>query len=91
MEIYPRLRNSILLFLLLSIAGCANQQRAHNEALLKQGLYQMRTAIDQYTQDNSKAPQHLSDLVTAHYLTAIPKDPFTNSSATGLKYEKTCR
>ncbi|HKV91815.1 MAG TPA: type II secretion system protein [Candidatus Angelobacter sp.] len=53
-----------------------------NEAVLKEDLYNMRTAIDQYTQDKSKAPQALSDLVSAGYLHAIPKDPFTHSADT---------
>src|SRR5215467_11991959 len=50
------------------------------EAVLKQDLYNMRTAIDQYTQDKGKAPQALSDIVTAGYLHAIPVDPFTNAA-----------
>src|SRR6476660_441477 len=53
-------------------------QHAH-EAVLKEDLYSMRNAIDQYTQDKSKAPQDLNDIVTAGYLHAIPKDPFTHA------------
>jgi len=53
-----------------------------NEAVLKQDLYNMRQAIDQYTQDKAKAPQSLDDLVSAGYLHAIPKDPFTHSAET---------
>lgn len=53
-----------------------------HEAVLKQDLYSMRQAIDQYTQDKNKAPQELGDLVTAGYLHAIPKDPFTDSAET---------
>ena len=45
----------------------------------------MRAAIDQYTQDTSMAPQHLTDLVSAGYLHAIPKDPFTDSAATWVE------
>jgi general secretion pathway protein G len=56
--------------------------RHANEAVLKEDLYTLRNAIDQYTQDKSKAPQDLNDLVSAGYLRAIPKDPFTNSSTT---------
>lgn len=52
------------------------------EAVLKQDLYNMRTAIDQYTQDKAKAPQELNDLVSAGYLHAIPQDPFTQSAET---------
>jgi general secretion pathway protein G len=51
-----------------------------NEAVLKEDLYTMRNAIDQYTQDKNKAPQDLGDLVSAGYLRAIPKDPFTNNN-----------
>lgn len=51
-----------------------------NEAVLKEDLYSMRNAIDQYTQDKSKAPQSLDDLVSAGYLRAIPRDPFTNAN-----------
>lgn len=51
-----------------------------NEAVLKEDLYHMRTAIDQYTQDKGKAPQALDDIVTAGYLHGIPKDPFTHAA-----------
>ena len=53
-----------------------------NEAVLKQDLFNMRQAIDQFTQDKGKAPQELNDIVTAGYLHAIPKDPFTRSAET---------
>ena len=54
--------------------------RHAHEAVLKEDLYTLRNAIDQYTQDKNKAPQDLSDLVTAGYIRVIPKDPFTNSN-----------
>jgi general secretion pathway protein G len=54
--------------------------RAAREAVLKEDLYSLRQAIDQYTQDKNKAPQSLEDLVSAGYLKAIPKDPITNST-----------
>lgn len=56
--------------------------RRANEAVLKQDLYTLRNAIDQYTQDKMKAPQSLDDLVSAGYLRALPKDPFTNANNT---------
>lgn len=52
------------------------------EAVLKEDLYSMRNAIDQYTQDKDKAPQSLDDVVSAGYLRAIPKDPFTGQKDT---------
>ncbi len=47
------------------------------EAVLKEDLYTLRNAIDQYTQDKQRAPQALEDLVAAGYLRAVPADPFT--------------
>jgi hypothetical protein len=87
MKIIPGLRTSIIVSLLF-IAGCASRERSHNEAVLREDLYLMRTAIDQYTQDKKIAPQHLTDLVSSGYLHAIPKDPFTNSATTWSKCEK---
>jgi general secretion pathway protein G len=51
-----------------------------NEAVLKEDLYNMRQAIDQFTQDKARAPQDLNDLISSGYLRAIPVDPFTHSS-----------
>ena len=50
--------------------------RAH-EAALHQDLFVMRNAIDQYTLDKEKAPDSLSDLVSAGYLREVPTDPMT--------------
>ena len=58
-------------------------QRA-KEAVLKEDLHTMRTAIDSYTVDKEKAPQGLDDLVQAGYLKAMPVDPFTHRSDTWL-------
>lgn len=53
-------------------------QRAR-EATLKQDLFVMRGAIQQYTLDKEAAPSSLDDLVGAHYLSAIPTDPITRA------------
>jgi len=50
------------------------------EAVLRQDLFTMRRAIDQYTEDKQRAPQALDDLVSDGYLKALPKDPFTNAT-----------
>jgi len=54
------------------------------EAVLKEDLFQMREAIDQYYADNGKYPPTLKDLINTKehsqsYLRSIPKDPFTNA------------
>ena len=54
------------------------------EAVLKEDLHTMRTAIDSYTVDKEKAPQSLDDLVQAGYLKSIPKDPITSSTDTWI-------
>ena len=84
MKIDIWLRNSIIIFSLLFMAGCTHRERAR-EALLKEDLYHMRTTIDKYTQDKQMAPQHLTDLVSAGYLHAIPEDRFTNSASTWVE------
>lgn len=52
------------------------------EAVLKENLFRMRDAIDQYYADRSKYPADLQALVADGYLRQIPDDPFTKSSAT---------
>jgi general secretion pathway protein G len=58
--------------------------RKGKEAVLKEDLHTMRSAIDSYTVDKAKAPQSLDDLVQAGYLRAIPKDPITARSDTWI-------
>jgi general secretion pathway protein G len=52
------------------------------EAVLKEDLFRMRDAIDQYYADKGKYPADLQALVTDGYLRAVPADPFTNSAET---------
>jgi len=52
------------------------------EAVLKEDLFRMRDAIDQYYADKSKYPSSLDDLVTDGYLREIPVDPITQSKDT---------
>jgi general secretion pathway protein G len=59
-----------------SYMGAVRQAR---EAVLKEDLHIMRSAIDSFTADKQKAPQSLDDLVTEGYLRAIPVDPMTRA------------
>lgn len=52
------------------------------ESVLKDDLFKMREAIDQYYADRNQYPATLDDLVQGGYLRAIPKDPMTNSEDT---------
>jgi len=50
------------------------------ETVLRNNLFAMRSAIDEYTYDKQKAPPALRDLVTDGYLRDVPKDPITGST-----------
>lgn len=52
------------------------------ETVLRQDLFTMRELLDHHRADHGKYPPNLEGLVVAGYLRSIPKDPFTNSSAT---------
>ena len=52
------------------------------ESVLKEDLFRMRDAIDQYYADKGKYPVTLDSLVSEKYLRSIPLDPFTNSADT---------
>lgn len=52
------------------------------EAVLKENLYIMRTAINQYFADKGKYPADLQALVDDSYLRAVPRDPITESEET---------
>jgi general secretion pathway protein G len=73
-----------IITILLSFAAPQYQQSILHakEAALKDDLYTMRQAIDEYTLDKQRAPQALDDVVQAGYLKNIPRDPITNSSET---------
>lgn len=70
------------ILLAISVPVYISTVRHAREAVLRDDLFQLRSLIDQYTMDKQQAPQSLDDLVTAGYLRALPKDPFTNSDST---------
>ncbi len=52
------------------------------ESVLRDDLFKIRDAIDQYYADKNRYPSSLEDLVSAGYIRTVPKDPITNSTAT---------
>jgi general secretion pathway protein G len=66
----------------MAIPAYTRNVKAAKEAVLREDLQVMRTAIGSYTVDKEKAPQGLDDLVTAGYLKAVPKDPMTGRTDT---------
>ena len=59
----------------------SSQTRAQ-EAVLKENLFRMRDAMDQFYADKNKWPTDLAELVSEGYIREVPKDPMTNSKDT---------
>jgi general secretion pathway protein G len=51
------------------------------ETVLRDDLFKMRDAIDQYYADKGEYPSSLDALVSDGYLRTLPKDPITNSAS----------
>ena len=77
----------ISILLTIAIPAYLQSIKRAKEAVLKEDLHTMRSAIDQYTVDKEKAPQGLDDLVQAGYLKVVPIDPMTNRSDTWMTSE----
>ena len=75
----------VTLVIVLAAVGMPTYQNSvqrSKEAVLREDLFRMRDAIDQYYADKTKYPQTLQDLVSDGYLREIPKDPITDSADT---------
>jgi len=66
-----------ILIILLSVAVPTYQRSVQHarETVLKENLWQMRRAIDQYSADKGKLPKSIDELVEAKYLREKPVDP----------------
>ena len=75
----------IVLSLISILAGIGMAQYKSSvvfakESVLKQDLFRMRDAIDQYYADKNQYPSTLDALVSDGYMRKIPEDPFTKST-----------
>jgi general secretion pathway protein G len=75
----------IVLALISILAGIGMAQYKNSvvfakESVLKQDLFRMRDAIDQYYADKNQYPSTLDALVSDGYMRKIPEDPFTKST-----------
>jgi general secretion pathway protein G len=73
--------------LIVVLAGIATAQHRNavvrtKEAVLKENLFRMRDAIDQYYADKNRYPSDLQALVSDQYIREVPVDPFTQSNST---------
>jgi general secretion pathway protein G len=69
----------IVLLSSIGLMGYRTSVQRGREAVLKEDLFRMRDAIDQFYVDKGKYPVDLSELVGSGYLRAVPVDPMTNS------------
>ena len=72
----------IVILASIGLAVYTNSITRAKESVLKEDLFRMRDAIDQYYSDKGEYPTSLQDLVSQKYLRSIPVDPFTNSADT---------
>ena len=75
-----RVRKAVIVMMtgVLGVIAATIQLRSVDrarEAVLREDLYALRTAIDSYTRDRGQAPRSLNDLVSTGYLKAIPGVP----------------
>ena len=77
----------VVMTLLVVLATMGLTQYRHSvvftrESVLKEDLFRMRDAIDQYYADKGQYPSTLDALVSDGYMRKIPDDPFTKSNTT---------
>jgi type II secretory pathway pseudopilin PulG len=71
-----------IMIILLSVALPTYQRSVQHarETVLKENLWQMRRAIDQFSADKGRLPRSLSELVDEKYLREMPIDPMTEGT-----------
>ncbi len=70
----------IVLLASIGLATYTNSVTRSKEAVLKEDLFRMRDALDQYYADKNKYPASLDALISEKYLRTLPVDPFTQST-----------
>ena len=71
------------LIVILSTMGMSQYRSSvihSREAVLKEDLFRLRDAIDQYYADKGQYPASLDALVSDGYMRRVPEDPFTKSN-----------
>ena len=72
------------IIIILTTIGLTQYQRSvvyAKESVLKEDLFRMRDAIDQYFADKGSYPTTLDALVSDGYVRKLPEDPFTKSNS----------
>ena len=69
----------IMVLASIGLAQYRNSVTAAKEAVLKDDLFKLRDAIDQYYADKGEYPASLDALASEGYLREMPVDPFTRT------------
>ena len=72
----------IVVLATMGMVGYRNSVRRAEEAVLKENLFRMRDAMDQFYADKNKWPADLAELVSEGYIREVPVDPITKSKDT---------
>lgn len=75
----------ITLIVILATVGMTQHRNSvtrAEEAVLKENLFRMRDAIDQFYADKNKYPTDLAELSSESYIREVPTDPMTKSKNT---------
>ncbi len=72
----------IALLSTVGIVGYRHSMKLSKESVLKENLFQIRHALEQFHADRSRYPTSLAQLKDRGYVREIPKDPMTNSAET---------
>jgi general secretion pathway protein G len=72
----------VIILASVSMAQYRNSVTRAEEAALKENLFRMRDAMDQFYADKNKWPADLAELVSEGYIREVPTDPITKSKDT---------
>ena len=72
----------VVLLASLAMSQYRNAVTRSEEAVLKENLFRLRDAMDQFYADKNKFPSDLAELVSEGYIREVPTDPMTKSKDT---------
>jgi general secretion pathway protein G len=72
----------IIILASMGMTQYRNSVTRAEEAVLKENLFRMRDAMDQFYADKNKWPADLAELVSAGYIREVPEDSMTKSKDT---------
>jgi len=73
-------RNALAVAAALAIVAACGRSEQNRTRALQNDLSEMRKAIHEFRDDKKRPPKSLHELVQAHYLRVIPKDPVTGAA-----------